>query len=370
MPNFRYNVPYSDTCSYPFAENKKMLQESQKSQNSKENHLFSLLKLKHKTPLALAPMAGITDNPFRQIAKQLGADYAVSEMMSSDPSLQNTRKSLQRRDHTGETGIIAVQIAGSDPQQLAQAAQFNYENGAQIIDINMGCPAKKVCNVLAGSALLQNEPLVEDILNTVVRAVPIPVTLKTRLGWDDEHKNILTIAKMAEQAGITALAIHGRTRTQMYTGSAQYDLIAQVKQSISLPIWANGDITTPQKAVHVLEQTGVDGIMIGRGAQGQPWLFQDIRFFMENKQLPPPMPFAFAQEIALNHLKQIHDFYGEIGGVRIARKHLAWYIARLPESQNFRKHLNTIESASQQYDAFAQFLEQKAQEHEFWFRDY
>lgn len=320
--------------------------------------------------LALAPMAGITDKPFRQIAKQHGADYAVSEMMSSDPTLQHTRKSTQRRNHHGETGIIAVQIAGSDPQQLAAAAQYNVALGAQVIDINMGCPVKKVCNVLAGSALLQNEKLVDEILNAVVQAVDVPVTLKTRLGWDDDHKNILTIAQMAENAGIAALAIHGRTRTQMYKGNAEYSLIQQVKQHIALPIWANGDITSPQKAADVFAQTQADGVMIGRGAQGNPWLFGDIRHFLATGNLPPPLPFQAACEVILAHLLAMHAFYGEVGGVRIARKHIAWYTARLPENEIFRKQINAIDSPTQQFDVLAAFLQQQSLRHEFWLRDY
>lgn len=325
---------------------------------------------KKENALALAPMAGITDKPFRQIAKQYGADYTVSEMMSSNPSLQHTRKSSQRRNHVGELGIIAVQIAGSDPQQLAEAAQYNVALGAQIIDINMGCPVKKVCNVLAGSALLQNEKLVDIILNTVVRAVDVPVTLKTRLGWDNEHKNILTVAKMAENAGIAAVAIHGRTRMQMYHGVANYDLIQEVKQKVSLPIWANGDITSPQKAAAVLAQTGADGIMIGRGAQGNPWLFGDIRYFLETGELPPPLLFQAASERVLAHLTEMHAFYGEVAGVRIARKHIGWYIAQLPESEVFRKQINKIDSAAQQFDLLANFLHQKSLQYEFWQRDY
>ena len=240
------------------------------------------------TPVALAPMAGITDKPFRRLAREYGAGYAVSEMISDDPSLRHTRKTLRRSDHSGETGPIAVQIAGSDPEQLAEAARYNVAAGAQIIDINMGCPAKKVCNVLAGSALLQNEDLVGRILRAVVQAVEVPVTLKTRLGWDDEHKNILTVAKMAEQAGIAALAVHGRTRTQMYKGEAAYELIAEVKQQIKLPLWVNGDLSSPQKAADILRQTGADGVMIGRAAQGQPWLFRDIRHYLAEGSLPPP----------------------------------------------------------------------------------
>ncbi|WP_107688439.1 tRNA dihydrouridine synthase DusB [Neisseria wadsworthii] len=319
-------------------------------------------------PIALAPMAGITDKPFRNLARAFGAGWAVSEMLTSDPSLRNTKKTLRRSDYQGENGVIAVQIAGSDPAQMAEAARYNVEQGAQVIDINMGCPAKKVCNVLAGSALLQNEPLVEAILNAVVRAVDVPVTLKTRLGWNDDNKNIRTVARMAEQAGIAALAIHGRTRTQMYKGEAEYGLIAEVKQNISIPLWVNGDITSPQKAAAVLAQTGADGVMVGRGAQGQPWLFADIRHYLQTGGLPAPLPFAQAAATMLAHLQAMHDFYGETAGVRIARKHIGWYTARLPQGEAFRKEANRLESAAAQYDAAAGFLESCPLEH--WPADY
>lgn len=326
--------------------------------------------LTYQKILALAPMAGITDNPFRQIAQQFGADWTVGEMLSSDPSLQQTRQSLQRRNHDGESGAVVVQIAGSDPNQLAQAAQLNHEYGAQVIDINMGCPAKKVCHVMAGSALLQNEPLVEQILNTVVQAVSIPVTLKTRLGWNAENKNILTIAKMAEQAGIAALSIHGRTREQMYHGDAEYDLIADVKQSVTIPVWVNGDITSPQKAAQVLQQTGADGVMIGRGAQGQPWLFADVRYYLQTGQLPEPISFQAACQVILAHLAAMHAFYGEVGGVRMARKHIGWYLARLPDGRDFCKQFNQINYAVEQSDKLAAFLHRHSAEYEFWWRDY
>lgn len=334
------------------------------------------IEIKNKTiqfpntpQIALAPMAGITDKPMRQLAKQFGATWTVSEMLSSDPSLQHTRKSLQRRDHHGEAGSIVVQIAGSDPEQLAQAARFNVEQGAQVIDINMGCPAKKVCNVLAGSALLQNEPLVQAILNAVVQAVDVPVTLKTRLGWDDDHRNILTIAKMAQQAGIAALAIHGRTRTQMYRGNASYDLIQQVRQQIALPLWVNGDIDSPQKAAQVLAQTGANGVMIGRAAQGQPWLFADIAHYLNTGKIPVRQTFQAASETALNHLAAIYDFYGE-HGARIARKHIGWYLHRLPESEPIRQAANQSESTAAQYQLMADYFAQQAQQYEFWPRDY
>lgn len=319
--------------------------------------------------IALAPMAGITDKPMRQLAKHFGATWTVSEMLSSDPSLQHTRKSLQRRDHHGEAGMIVVQIAGSDPEQLAQAARLNVEQGAQVIDINMGCPVKKVCNVLAGSALLQNEPLVEAILNAVVKAVDVPVTLKTRLGWDDEHRNILTIAQMAQQAGIAALAIHGRTRTQMYRGDASYDLIAQVRQQIHLPLWVNGDIDSPQKAAQVLAQTGANGVMIGRAAQGQPWLFADIAHYLDTGKILPRQTFQAACETILNHLAAIYDFYGE-HGARIARKHIGWYLHRLPESEAIRQAANQSDSTAAQFQLMQNYFAEQAAQYEYWPRDY
>lgn len=328
-----------------------------------------MIEFPNKPAIALAPMAGITDKPMRQIARHFGADWTVSEMLTSDPGLQHTRKTVQRRDHSGETGPIVVQVAGSDPEQLAAAARFNVEQGAQIIDINMGCPAKKVCNVLAGSALLQNEPLVEQILQTVVRAVNVPVTLKTRLGWDDAHQNLPTIAKMAEQAGISALAVHGRTRTQMYNGQARYELIAQVKQSIGIPVWVNGDIVSPQTAVAALSQTGADGVMIGRAAQGQPWLLADIRHHLDHGSTPPPMAFQAAADAALAHIAAIHTFYGN-HGTRIARKHIGWYLSRLPDAEPVRKAANTCEQPEQQYQLLESYFKQLAQRLSQWPRDY
>ncbi len=309
------------------------------------------------TPVALAPMAGITDKPFRNLVRRYGAGYAVGEMLSSDPSLRHTRKTLRRSDHSGENGPIAVQIAGSDPAELADAARYNVDAGAQIIDINMGCPAKKVCNVLAGSALLQNEALVERILQAVVQAVPVPVTLKTRLGWSDEARNLPTIAKMAEQAGIAALAVHGRTRSQMYRGEASYDLIAEVKQQLSIPLWVNGDLTSPQKAAAVLAHTGADGIMIGRAAQGQPWLFADMQHYLAHGKLPDAPDFADCAATLLAHLQAMHEFYGEQAGVRIARKHMAWYLVRLPDGDTVRQSINRTDSAAGQYDMLARYLD-------------
>ncbi|MCQ9326784.1 tRNA dihydrouridine synthase DusB [Neisseria dentiae] len=318
------------------------------------------------TPVALAPMAGITDKPFRRLCREYGAGWAVGEMLNSDPTLRHTRKTLRRSDFSGESGIAAVQIAGNDPAQMAEAARYNVGLGAQVIDINMGCPAKKVCNVSAGSALMQNEPLVYEILNAVVKAVNVPVTLKTRLGWHDEHKNILTVARMAEEAGIAAIAIHGRTRTQMYRGEASYDLIAEAKSRLNIPVWVNGDITSPQKAQAVLAQTGADGIMIGRGAQGQPWLFRDISYFAEHGRLPEPLSVAQCGETALRHIGAMHEFYGERDGVRIARKHIGWYIAELPAGETVRREINRMESAAEQYDALAAFLEKAPETTDRW----
>ncbi len=318
------------------------------------------------TPVALAPMAGITDKPFRRLCREYGAGWAVGEMLNSDPTLRHTRKTLRRSDFSGESGIAAVQIAGNDPAQMAEAARYNVGLGAQVIDINMGCPAKKVCNVSAGSALMQNEPLVYEILNAVVKAVNVPVTLKTRLGWHDEHKNILTVARMAEEAGIAAIAIHGRTRTQMYRGEASYDLIAEAKNRLNIPVWVNGDITSPQKAQAVLAQTGADGIMIGRGAQGQPWLFRDISYFAEHGRLPEPLSVAQCGETALRHIGAMHEFYGERDGVRIARKHIGWYIAELPDGETVRREINRMESAAEQYDALAAFLEKAPETTDRW----
>ncbi len=317
-------------------------------------------------PVALAPMAGITDKPFRRLCREYGAGWAVGEMLNSDPTLRHTRKTLRRSDFSGESGIAAVQIAGNDPAQMAEAARYNVGLGAQVIDINMGCPAKKVCNVSAGSALMQNEPLVYEILNAVVKAVNVPVTLKTRLGWHDEHKNILTVARMAEEAGIAAIAIHGRTRTQMYRGEASYDLIAEAKSRLNIPVWVNGDITSPQKAQAVLAQTGADGIMIGRGAQGQPWLFRDISYFAEHGRLPEPLSVAQCGETALRHIGAMHEFYGERDGVRIARKHIGWYIAALPGGETVRREINRMESAAEQYDALAAFLEKAPETTDRW----
>jgi tRNA-dihydrouridine synthase B len=300
-------------------------------------------------PLILAPMAGVTDKPFRQLCKRLGAGYAVSEMTTSDPRLWRTRKSVLRMDHAGEPAPIGVQIAGAEPGALAVAARYNVEHGAEIVDINMGCPAKKVCNSWAGSALLQDEALVGRILGAVVAAVGgVPVTLKIRTGWDRDHKNGVRIARIAEDAGIRALAVHGRTRDMLYTGEAEYETIAAIKQVVAIPVIANGDVDSPAKAREVLERTGADALMIGRAAQGRPWIFREIAHFLATGvQLSPPTPREIC-EVLLGHIAELHAFYGEPAGVRIARKHLGWYTKNRPENAAFRDVVNRAESADEQ----------------------
>lgn len=298
--------------------------------------------------VVLAPMAGVTDKPFRLLCKRMGAGLAVSEMTASDPRLWNTTKSLRRMDHDGEPEPVSVQIAGYNPGMLAEAAKYNADNGAQIIDINMGCPAKKVCNVWSGSALLQDEPLVARILQAVVKAVDVPVTLKIRTGWDRDHRNALTIARIAEDAGIAALAVHGRTRADKYEGEAEYATIAAVKASIGIPVLANGDITTPARAREVLAATGADAVMIGRGAQGRPWIFREVAHYLATGEtLPEPGP-AEVRDILAGHLEQLYAFYGERMGVRIARKHLGWYAKDRPENTAFRHVVNQAEDAATQ----------------------
>jgi tRNA-dihydrouridine synthase B len=298
--------------------------------------------------VVLAPMAGVTDKPFRLLCKRMGAGLAVSEMTTADPRLWNTTKSLRRMDHDGEPEPVSVQIAGYDPGMLAEAAKYNADNGAQIVDINMGCPAKKVCNVWSGSALLQDEPLVARILAAVVRAVDIPVTLKIRTGWDRDNRNALTIARIAEDAGIAALAVHGRTRADKYEGDAEYATIAAVKASVRIPVMANGDVVTPEKAREVLAATGADAIMIGRGAQGRPWIFREIAHFLETgNHLAEPTP-TEVRDILCGHLDHLYAFYGEKMGVRIARKHLGWYAKDRPENAAFRDVVNRAEDAATQ----------------------
>lgn len=302
-------------------------------------------------------MAGVTDRPFRQLCRQYGAGLAVSEMVIADPSFWNTRKSKHRLDHEGELAPISVQIAGGDAEMLAHAARLNAEQGAQIIDINMGCPAKKVCNKAAGSALMKNEKLVEEILHSVVNAVDIPVTLKTRTGWDLENKNALSIAKIAENAGIAALSIHGRTRSCAYKGHAEYDTIRQVKQAVSIPVFANGDITSPEKAKYVLAHTGADGLLIGRAAQGRPWIFEEIDHFLKTGTHLPERSTEAQLEIMLGHVRALHAFYGDVMGVRIARKHVAWYLQTRSDGKIFRKTFNTIEQQQEQLDAISYYFE-------------
>jgi tRNA-dihydrouridine synthase B len=293
-------------------------------------------------------MAGVTDKPFRQLCKRLGAGLAVSEMTTADPRLWTTRKSIKRMDHVGEPDPVSVQIAGYDPAMLAEAARYNVAHGAQLVDINMGCPAKKVCNVWSGSALLQDEPLVARILAAVVAAVEVPVTLKIRTGWDPAHRNGVRIARIAEDAGIAALAVHGRTRAEHYRGEAEYETIAQIKASVRIPVLANGDIDSPAKARAVLARTGADAVMIGRAAQGRPWIFREVAHHLATGgQLAPPSPREVGA-ILLGHLDDLYAFHGELQGVRIARKHLGWYAKDRPENAAFRAVANRAEDAQSQ----------------------
>ena len=301
-------------------------------------------------------MAGVTDRPFRSLCYQLGADLCVSEMVTSEKRLWNSRKTQLRLNHEGETGIRSVQIAGTDPVKLAEAAQFNVDYGAQIIDINMGCPAKKVCNVSAGSALLKNEPLVAQILSTVVAAVDVPITLKIRTGWDTENKNAINIAQIAEDCGIQALSVHGRTRADAYKGEAEYETIAAVKSAITIPVIANGDITCPEKAKKVLELTNADGLMIGRAAQGNPWIFQQIKHYLADNILIPPPENDVVRQLLISHLENLYAFYGELSGVRIARKHIGWYIKNIQGSESFRKNVNQVNDTSTQLELVNEFF--------------
>lgn len=298
--------------------------------------------------LILAPMAGVTDRPFRQLCRRLGAGLVVSEMVTSDVRLWNSRKSSLRLLHAGDPEPRSVQIAGGDPQMMADAARKNVELGAQIIDINMGCPAKKVCNKAAGSALLRDEPLVREILDAVVGAVDVPVTLKIRTGWDKQNKNGITVAKIAEDAGIAALSVHGRTRADLYTGEAEYETIAAIKQAISIPVFANGDIDSPQKAKAVLDATGADALLIGRAAQGRPWIFREIEHYLRTGETLPAPSLLEVERILLEHLAALHAFYGELMGTRIARKHVGWYLATLPGAREFRAQFNRLDSTDAQ----------------------
>jgi tRNA-dihydrouridine synthase B len=307
--------------------------------------------------LFVAPMAGVTDRPFRQLCKNLGAGLAVSEMVTSNSLLYGSAKTRRRADHAGEVKPIVVQIAGADPELLAQAARYNVERGAQIIDINMGCPAKKVCNVMAGSALMQNELLVAKILETVVGAIPeTPVTLKFRTGWNRDNKNAPTIARIAQESGVRAVAIHGRTRADQYQGHAEYDTIALVKSQVKIPVIANGDITTPEKAKFVLDYTGADGVMIGRAAQGKPWLFREIEHFLRTGAVLPAPTFAEIHAILRNHLADLYAFYGADTGVKIARKHISWYTKGIVGAARFRHAMNQLEDIDAQLAATDAFF--------------
>jgi len=316
---------------------------------------------KLRNNLIVAPMAGVTDRPFRQLCKRMGAGMAVSEMVASNSLLYGSEKTRRRANHEGETDPVSVQIVGADPGMLARAARHNVDHGAQIIDINMGCPAKKICNVMAGSALLQNEKLVAEIIEAVVGAVAVPVTLKIRTGWDKTSRNAVRIAQIAEAAGIQALAIHGRTRACAYTGEAEYDTIATVKAEVRIPVIANGDITTPEKARFVLQHTGADAIMIGRAAQGRPWLFREIEHFLNTgEHLPAPETDEIRQVLA-GHIEELYNFYGEHTGLRVARKHISWYTKGLAGSAQFRHQMNQLESPAGQMAAVDDFFEQQAQ---------
>lgn len=313
-----------------------------------------------KNNLIVAPMAGVTDRPFRQLCKSMGAGMAVSEMVSSNSLLWGSEKTRRRANHEGEVDPISVQIAGADPAMMAEAARYNVAQGAQIIDINMGCPAKKICNVMAGSALLQDQPLVGRILDAVVGAVSVPVTLKIRTGWDTQHKNALAVAQIAQSAGIQALAIHGRTRACAYTGHAEYDTIAAVKAAVKIPIIANGDINTPEKVRYVLAYTGADAVMIGRAAQGRPWIFREISHYLatgNHLQLPEV---AEIHRVLIGHLHELYDFYGEYSGVRIARKHISWYTKGLVGSAVFRHAMNQLQTSDQQLAAINKFFSELA----------
>lgn len=322
-------------------------------------------------PLILAPMAGVTDRPFRALCKKQGAALAVSEMVTSNKQLLNSRKTQLRLDHTGEDGLRSIQIAGSDPKEMARAAQYNVDNGADIIDINMGCPKKKVCRVMAGSSLLKNETLVANILHEVVNAVDVPVTLKIRTGWDTNNRNALSIAKIAESEGIQALTIHGRTRDCGFKGEAEYETIAAVKSIAKIPIIANGDITSAEKAAYVIAITGADAIMVGRAAQGRPWIFREIKHFLKYGVHLPEPDAKEINNILINHLINLYDFYGETMGVRIARKHIGWYCKNANHLQLepaatqhesvakidlFRHRINTVESAKLQLEQVTEFF--------------
>lgn len=308
--------------------------------------------------LIVAPMAGVTDRPFRTLCKYFGAGHAVSEMMTSDQTLRMSKKSLYRANFDGEIAPISAQIAGSDPFELAEAARYQVANGAQIVDINMGCPAKKVCNKLAGSALLKDEDLVARILDAVVAAVDVPVTLKTRLGYLNGNENIMRVAKRAEEAGVAALALHGRTREDMYLNTARYSLIKEVKQMLNIPVMANGDIDSPEKAKYVLDYTGADAVMIGRAAQGRPWIFREISHYLATGTHLAAPNIQEVKDVLLGHLSELYDFYGEYSGCRISRKHIAWYTKGLRSSNEFRQNMYKVESTAEQFDVVEDYFNQ------------
>jgi len=307
--------------------------------------------------LVLAPMAGVTDRPFRQLCKKLGAGMAVSEMVSSNSLLWGSEKTKRRANHDGEVEPRVVQIAGAAPEMMAEAARHNVDNGAQVIDINMGCPAKKVCNVMAGSALLQDESLVGNILEAVVSAVDVPVTLKIRTGWDTDHRNGIRVAQIAENAGIQALAIHGRTRACGYKGDAEYDTIRAIKQAISIPVMANGDITTAEKAKFVLDYTGADAVMIGRAAQGRPWIFREIEHYLQTGEHLASPGVEEVKAILMSHMQNLYEFYGEYTGVRMARKHISWYSKGHPGSGAFRNAVNKVTTVEEQLRAARDYFD-------------
>ncbi|HEY7674807.1 MAG TPA: tRNA dihydrouridine synthase DusB [Burkholderiales bacterium] len=313
--------------------------------------------------LLVAPMAGVTDRPFRQLCKKFGAGLAVSEMVASNSLLWGSEKTRRRADHQGEVEPISVQIAGADPAMMAEAARYNVDRGAQIIDINMGCPAKKVCNTMAGSALLKDEPLVGSILDAVVKAVDVPVTLKFRTGWDPLNRNALKVAKIAEDSGIKLLSLHGRTRACGFSGRAEYDTIREVKRTTRLPVVANGDITSPEEARRVLQYTGADGIMVGRAAQGRPWIFREIEHYLATgEKLPAPLV-SEIHSVLVAHLRDLYSFYGFQTGVKVARKHISWYTKGLAGSAGFRHRMNQLETCEEQLAAVNQFFGQLACEH-------
>ena len=314
--------------------------------------------------LFVAPMAGVTDRPFRMLCRRLGAGYAVSEMVASNTALYASPKSRRRMDHRGESAPIAVQIAGAEPAMMAEAARVNVAGGAQIIDINMGCPAKKVCNKWAGSALLVNEGLVAAILDAVVAAVDVPVTLKFRTGWDPEHRNAVRVAQLAERSGVRMLTLHGRTRACGFKGAAEYETIRAVRQAVSIPLVANGDVDSPAKARQVLAATGADALMIGRAAQGRPWIFREIAHFLATGDTLPAPRVDEARDLLVAHLDEHYAFYGEFTGLRTARKHIIWYTRGIAGSVAFRQHMNTIDSTAEQSRAVASFFDTQSRQHE------